>query len=495
MSTSASIWPGQKRCATIRGMTGDSQNHEDQSPDSAQSVQMVPQHVWEFVNEAESLSRVADQMQGYLYELSTDALIPVHTIDARAKSLKSYMEKCERKDSRGRRKYSDPRSQIDDCVAARIIVYTTRARQDFLDLLKTRLVTRDHQNPGESKRNGYDSDHLVVTGVDGGDLSSAYADLSNFLRQGRGLEVQIRTVAGHAWAEYEHDVRYKSSAYRDLDGNARNFVDQRFIEAGGLRRYLDNIFNEIDQYLVPNVLAADEAAEDDGPFADGDSPDDGDGTPLSIESLKGLLGSRYPEVEVGEENALHDLIRHVESLGIRTTSAIESALERVDSEDVATLMDYPSEVSGVRLLDDELLAVLTRRYVDAAQDETRKQLLELRLRRVFGKFAIYVIEEDGEKIAGPIAGARAVRVLAGLVAERLGPEAAVIEGAVGLEEEDLNKSTTPRFVEASESGVYVASNLARSYAEWLMRELHERLPDDSVRVFRAGDQLLPSASS
>ncbi|WP_259903069.1 hypothetical protein [Kocuria palustris] len=166
-------------------MTGDSQNHEDQSSDSAQSVQMVPQHVWEFVNEAESLSRVADQMQGYLYELSTDALIPVHTIDARAKSLKSYMEKCERKDSRGRRKYSDPRSQIDDCVAARIIVYTTRARQDFHDLLKTRLVTRDHQNPGESKRNGYDSDHLVVTGVDGGDLSSAYADLSNFSSRAR----------------------------------------------------------------------------------------------------------------------------------------------------------------------------------------------------------------------------------------------------------------------------------------------------------------------
>lgn len=453
-------------------------------------TETVPSHVWEFANELDALRRAADQMRDYLYELSMEALIPVHSIESRAKSLTSYMDKCSRTNDEGFAKYQDPRSEIDDCVAARVIVYTTRARQDFVGLLKTRLRTRDHENPGEKKHNGYDSDHLVVTGLDYGHLSSRYPDLPTYFRHRPGLEVQIRTVAGHAWAEYEHDVRYKSSAYRNLNDGDQGRVDQWFIEAGGLRRYLDQIFNEIDEFLVPTALGTEEVEGADEEI-EAASEADGDSGSLTADVLTELLEVLYPETEIGNRDGLEELIGHLENLGIKTVEAIQAMLDQVDRDEVASLMDYPSVVSATRRLDDELLAMFARRYVEAAPNAARQQLLELRLRRVNGKFAIYEIAEEGGDPTRPITAARAVRELTRIVSERVGPDHACIENAIALERSALPVSTHPRVVTVKETDIYVATNLARSYAEKLMTELLAQLPEGSVSVFRAGDQLLP----
>ncbi|WP_156523627.1 hypothetical protein, partial [Dietzia sp. 111N12-1] len=60
---------------------------------AAEATETVPRHVWEFANEQDELKRAADQMRNYLTELSTEGLIPVHTIETRAKSLTSYIDK------------------------------------------------------------------------------------------------------------------------------------------------------------------------------------------------------------------------------------------------------------------------------------------------------------------------------------------------------------------------------------------------------------------
>lgn len=454
-------------------------------------TETIPRHVWEFANEQGMLKSAADQMRSYLYELSTEALIPVHTIETRAKSLASYMEKCSRLEDDGTAKYDEPRKQIDDCVAARIIVFTTRARRDFLDLLKTRLKTHNHANPGESKHNGYDSDHLVVTGVDAPHLSARYPDLTTFLRQRPGLEVQIRTVAGHAWAEYEHDVRYKSSAYRNLNASDQGRVNQWFIEAGGLRRYLDQVFNEIDEFIVPTALAAEEVESADEDIEAASRAED-DNPPLSVETLTETIESLYPGLEIGSSESLNDLLDHLYKLGIKTVPGVHSTVDQVDREEVASLMDYPIEVSGARRLDDELLAVFARRYVEAAPSDARRQLLELRLRRVNGKFAIYVVEGLGHEATRPITAARAVRELTRIVGEEIGPADACIENAISLEESTLPGAAHPRVVMVGDSEIFVATNLSRAYAESLMTDLVAKLPEGTVKVFRAGDLLLPT---
>jgi ppGpp synthetase/RelA/SpoT-type nucleotidyltranferase len=45
-----------------------------------------------------------------------------------------------------------------------------------------------------------------------------YGALAEYLGKYQGLEIQVHSVAGHAWAEYEHDIRYKSGGYRELEG-------------------------------------------------------------------------------------------------------------------------------------------------------------------------------------------------------------------------------------------------------------------------------------
>lgn len=469
----------------------------DSSPEAAattDATETVPRHVWQFANEQDELKSAASQMRGYLYELSTEGSIPVHTIETRAKSLASYMDKCNRTDASGAAKYQNPRAEIDDCVAARVIVYTTRARKDFLELLTTRCATRDHANPGEDKHNGYDSDHLVVTSVGAPHLGARYPHLAAYLRNRPGLEVQIRTVAGHAWAEYEHDVRYKSVAYKNLDDNKREQVDQWFVEAGGLRRYLDKVFNEIDEFLVPTaeVTSGDGETVDDEIGAT-DTLADEDSRALDLNTLAELTRDRYPDAAPGSDDAAQELLAQLVVLGIGTVAELQAVLGQNNPDEVASLMDYPTTVSATRRLDDELLAAFTRRYIDAAApNEARQQLLRLRLRRVDGRFTIYVVEEDGQKPSRPFTAARAVRELTRLVADELGPVETLVEGAIALDRSDLQTRTNPRVVHAGESSIYVATNLSRSYSEELMRDLVGRLPHGKVRVIRAGDQILPT---
>ncbi|MGI5238785.1 hypothetical protein [Dactylosporangium sp. CA-139066] len=175
-------------------------------------------------------------------------------------------------------------------------------------------------------------------------------------------------------------------------------------------------------------------------------------------------------------------------MDVTTTGQLEAALSNLDEGQVARLMDYPTETTRVRKLDDELLAVFLDRYVEATEDADRQQLLRLRLRRVRGRFTIYSLEgPDGTQ--RPVAAARAVRNLVKLVAAREGIAATTIDGAVAANQSDVTPGWSPKEVNTPAGPVYVATNLSRSYAESLMRQLVSRVPGSGVRVKRAGDLL------
>jgi len=350
----------------------------------------VAAHLLDFAIDQVALGKAAEEIHRCLQDLSTEASIPVHKIETRAKGLKSYQEKSERLKPDGSLKYPNPGGAIDDCVAARVIVFTTRAREDFVALLQQRFEVKEHINPGKIKNNGYDSDHLIVTGFIGEQTGVRYPELVKFFAKRPGLEIQIRTVAGHAWAEYEHDVRYKSAAYRNLDPHAKSQVDQWFVEAGGLRRYLDQVFNEIDTLLLPTVetssITENEREQDIAKSAVDEFPDpiiDNSGPALDSESLRRYIADRYHgDLTPDTTDAIQELLEHLRELGITTVSGLESVLAGQDSSQIAERMEYSGPVSGARRLDDELLATFTSRYVETALDETRAHLLKLRLRRV-----------------------------------------------------------------------------------------------------------------
>ncbi|MGI5238783.1 hypothetical protein [Dactylosporangium sp. CA-139066] len=270
--------------------------------------EQVPSHLWQYAQDQAFLADAARETKRFLTELALDASIDVHLVEARPKTLASYMEKSQKTKEDGTPKYTDPAAQIHDCVAARVIVYTTRARNDLADLIVSRCAFRERQNPGDTKHNGYDSEHIVISGIKDPDAQRRFAALAKYLGKYQGLEIQVRSVAGHAWAEYEHDIRYKSGAYRELTSAEKGRVNQYFVEAGGMRRYMDEIFDKVEELLRPQE-AGDDAPPDELVIGEDEpSPEAIDQTPLDLSTLSELIAVRFPRDEPGDLPSLAVLV-------------------------------------------------------------------------------------------------------------------------------------------------------------------------------------------
>lgn len=443
----------------------------------------VEDHLWEFARQRDELLEAAIQLGHFLEEILEIAGAPFYMVESRAKSIESYRRKSERVDEAGIAKYQSPQNEIDDCVAARVIVFSEHARQAASEQVRLAFTCSEDTNPGEKKRNGYDSQHFVVNEILDAELRSRYKRLSWCLETRPGVEIQIRTVAGHAWAEYEHDVRYKPSGYLDLTPEQRLHVDQLFTEAGGLRRYMDETFNSIEGVL----------ASQSGPEVDINSEieqrSEADGVTVDETSLTAFLSSRFPDDSISDRE-LSTTIEHLRKLPIDTIENLERILDQGDPQHVQTLMDYRAKPGAVRRLDDELLAVLGHRYIASIPDGQKERGLQLeaRFRRVGGKTLIYSLAGVPKLEGRYHSAAGMVRELVRQVAEGSGLESAEIEGASSTSN-SLEASTRSKPIETTMGRIWVNTNMTRAGAEIFMRQLLEKIPDVDVTVFKAGDEI------
>ncbi|GAB3282415.1 RelA/SpoT domain-containing protein [Kineosporia babensis] len=462
--------------------------------DTLSHVSVAP-HVLNYAVDQRFLADVATETKQYLEDLANDRSIQFHLIEARAKTFDSYSDKAAKIDAAGQLKYPEPQRQITDCVAARVIVFTERARKEISDLLERRCIVSEMQNPGHSKNNGYDSDHFIITGTQDPAALLRYSNLAKFFQKYPGLEIQVRTVAGHAWAEYEHDVKYKSSDYRELSPSKKGIINQRFVESGGLRRLMDQVFNEIDDLLSPAPAAEATDEDQEGYAAEGEDavdPDhDPDPQPLMPYMVAELIRSRFPEDAADDAEAIQELTKHLEALNVTTIGRLRLKLAGLKEGQVAQRMGYTPATTGIRKFDDELLAIFAEAYVERAASEDRRETLRMRLRRVKGQFAIYSIEGTaGSGASNPMTAAAAVRALARIVAIRLGRESAQIENAIAINKSAISAGSKARQVDTPKGRLFVSTNLTRQYAESLMRTLVTKLAGSNVQVFRAGDLIL-----
>jgi ppGpp synthetase/RelA/SpoT-type nucleotidyltranferase len=457
--------------------------------DGDDGMSHIEKHVWEFARDQAELSLVASEIKVYLEELAQSASITVHAVESRAKGLVSYEAKTSRVRDDGSRRYADPSQEIHDCVAARVMLFTTSARKDLSELITTRTTVIERKFPGDTKLNGYDSEHIVITGLQQEDARKRYPHLAKYFAKYPGLEIQLRSVAAHAWAEYEHDVRYKAGAYHALSSDRQRKIDQWFVEAGGMRKVMDYLFGKIEYEMLDKEPSGPDAALVDEDEVD-DSTDDVEVKLLDIEVLRSFISTRYAPSDPGDGADVEVILEQLLSMDVRTLPQLEASLNDLEEGFVATLMDYPRRVSGARRLDDEILSVFTDRYVEAAAEEDRANLLLLRLRRVRGKFAIYSIRE-GSSESRPVSAARALRQLAERVAREVGIAEVDVEGYVSSAPNALNPSMKEKGIKTPGGVVYVSTNLTRTAAELVMRALLNKMPAADIQVVRAGDVILP----
>lgn len=125
------------------------------------------------------------------------------SIAARIKDFNSFIEKIKRKN------YSNPFDDNEDFCGVRVIVYYLKDIELIQEIITREfsvVSSIDKASQLGPKEFGYRSYHSIIK------IKSEWLEAPNY----RGLEdikieIQLRTVLMHAWAEIEHKLAYKAS--------------------------------------------------------------------------------------------------------------------------------------------------------------------------------------------------------------------------------------------------------------------------------------------
>lgn len=134
-------------------------------------------------------------------------------------------------------KYSDPLTQITDKAGVRVITYFLHNVDEVDKTISEEfeVIERTLKASDEPDRFGYRSLHYLVKYPDNRTQLTEYRRFKGLI-----VEIQVRTVLQHAWAEIEHDIRYKSPSLLP------EAVSRRFGSLAGLIEIADREFQAIE---------------------------------------------------------------------------------------------------------------------------------------------------------------------------------------------------------------------------------------------------------
>ncbi len=141
----------------------------------------------------------------YDYLISNFSSNKIDLISTRPKGIESFINKSEKTEN-GLKKYTDPLSQIQDQIGARIVTIFKSDLQVIsgqVDRLFAR-IEKSHMVPDNNKSFGYESIHYMLFIPE--DVKTDDIDLSN---GPEFFELQIATLFQHAWAQANHNLGYK----------------------------------------------------------------------------------------------------------------------------------------------------------------------------------------------------------------------------------------------------------------------------------------------
>jgi ppGpp synthetase/RelA/SpoT-type nucleotidyltranferase len=289
------------------------------------------------------------------------------SVSGRTKSVASFAEKSTRSVD-GVRLYTDPLREIGDQLGVRVITYVRDDVAAVADLLADQVVVADDRDLGRETasqgRFGYASRHLQIALDAAREGLPAYAHLP-----GRNVQVQIRTVLQHAWAEFEHDIRYKGTVPVE---HAPDF-DRRFTLAAGLLELADQEFATIRDRLRGPLAHAGHPA-DHLPAATVDED-----PRLDPRELAAFLAGQYADAGWSRSDHYAWVSGLLLELGITSLDELGDVLRAADEEAIRDRMDYRYPPGAVRRLDDALLATYGERYVALHGNTHRVAALRTRL--------------------------------------------------------------------------------------------------------------------
>ncbi|AKK11429.1 GTP pyrophosphokinase [Corynebacterium uterequi] len=281
--------------------------------------------------------QASDDFADAFEDLLTDGGVTFDRVSARVKTWPSLKAKAQKRRADGRLAYPDPWNDIHDLIGVRINVYHSTEIPVALAVLRESFeVVRSVDKTAQTRVSGgfgYGSHHLVLR------VPPHHEDLRAYA--GMRLEAQVRTVLQHAWAEFEHDIRYKSG---QLDPQ----VDRAFTLAAGLIELADQQFDQIAALRKPTAS----------------QPDRGD-VDISAETLPGilamLLGTRFPPSRSENYRWLEELLA---ANGVTTVAELSALLDPAAIASLDERLHYRFTPGQVRLIDDLLLLRFGQQHID-----------------------------------------------------------------------------------------------------------------------------------
>jgi predicted RNase H-like nuclease/ppGpp synthetase/RelA/SpoT-type nucleotidyltranferase len=338
-----------------------------QPSDGAGPDLVVRRAVQAYAARQPELRAATDRCVALVTTLLDDAGINYLSVTGRAKSVASFAAKAERR-SGGDRVFPDPLEQITDQVGVRVVTYLHSDVTAVADLLGDALEVLDDRDLGQETasegRFGYASRHLLVALPRPSGQPEGEQD-SRGVRPDRRAQVQVRTVLQHAWAEFEHAIRYKGTI---PEADAPD-LDRRFTLAAGLLELADREFSLIRDRLQASV-------------AEAPAGRDGDDPRISAQDLATFLAGEFSEAGWSRPDHYEWVSGLLLELGVTSLDELATLLASVDSATLTSRMGYRYPPGAVRRLDDALLASFGERYVTLHGNAHREGLLRTRLDRL-----------------------------------------------------------------------------------------------------------------
>lgn len=179
-------------------------------------------------------------IRNVLSEAFNARVIKIHSIEARAKTIDSFGNKVATPSPHDPNKpyYPNPLSDITDLAAIRVIVFFPRTLDVVDSIIRTQFDVIEKSDKTlillKQEKFGYGSIHYLVRFKENRINLLEYSKFNNLI-----AEIQIRTILQHAWAEIEHDIKYK--AVETIPTTIR----RRFMSLAGLLEIADREFQAI----------------------------------------------------------------------------------------------------------------------------------------------------------------------------------------------------------------------------------------------------------
>lgn len=277
---------------------------------------------------------VAADLEAHIIDVLDDAGLTFDRVSVRIKDRTSFARKL------ANEAYPDYDSFTDahDVIGVRVITFHSSEIPQLKDALSglftvVRVIDKAAETAREG-RFGYASQHLIVSAKD--EPWAAEDGASP-----KYIEIQLRTVLQHAWAEFEHDVRYKNQQHPETSSPE---VQRAFTLAAGLIELADEQFDKIAGII-------------------GTSGEEVEGA-LDEESLPRVLsrivGSKYPTSRV---DYYHYAIEMLAAHEITTVAQLRELLAPKRLKALRKAMNYPYYPGQVRLVDDMLLFAYGREHI------------------------------------------------------------------------------------------------------------------------------------